>query len=388
MSEVVLLLQNTGCSQQVGDYIRGCITSTKYWPQSTCWILCQRLYYFYQIVAAVNKLKIMSEVVLFLPNTGRSQQVEYYVRGCIISTKYWPQSTSWILCQRLYYFYQILAAVNKLNIMSEAVLLLPNTGCNQQIGDYIRGCITSTKYCPQSTSWRLCQRLYYFYQILAAVNMLNIMSEVVLLLPNSGRSQQVEDYVRGCIIYTKYWPQSTSWILFQRLYYFYQIPAAVNKLKIMSEVVLLLPNTGRSQQVEDYVRGCITSSKYWSSSTSWRLCQRLYYFYQVLAAVTKLNIMSEVVLLLPNTGCSQQVEDYVRGCITSTKYWLQSISWRLCQRLYYFFQILIIFNKLKIMSEVVLFLQNTSRSQQVEYYVRGCITSTKYRLQSTSWRLY
>jgi hypothetical protein len=49
----------------------------------------------------------------------------------------------------------------------------------------------------------------------------------------------------------------------------------------MSEIVLLLPNTDRFQQVEDYV---------------------------------------EVVLLLPNTDRFQQVEDYVRGCTTSTKY--------------------------------------------------------------------
>ena len=54
-----------------------------------------------------------------------------------------------------------------------------------------------------------------------------------------------------------------------------------NKLKIMSEVVLLLPNTD---------------------------------------PFNKLKIMSEVVLLLPNTDLLQQVEDYVRGCSTSTKY--------------------------------------------------------------------
>jgi ribosomal protein L30/L7E len=55
---------------------------------------------------------------------------------------------------------------------------------------------------------------------------------------------------------------------------------AFNKLKIMSEVVLL-PNTDDClQQVEDYVE----------------------------------------VVLLPNTDdCLQQVEDYVRGCST-TKY--------------------------------------------------------------------
>jgi phage terminase large subunit-like protein len=125
----------------------------------------------------------------------------------------------------------------------------------------------------------------------------------------------------------------------------------------MSEVVLLLPNTDLLQQAEDYVRGCTTSTKYWPPLTSWRLCQRLYYFYQILTTFNRLKIMSEVVLLLPNTVCLQQAEDYVRGCTTSTKYCPSSTSWRLCQRLYYFYQILVVFNKLKIMSEVVLLLQ-------------------------------
>jgi hypothetical protein len=61
--------------------------------------------------------------------------------------------------------------------------------------------------------------------------------------------------------------------------------------------------------------------------------------------------MSEVVLLLPNTDHLQQVEYYGRGCSTSTKY-------------------LTAFNKLNIISEVVLL--STDRLQQVEYYVRGC----------------
>jgi 2-C-methyl-D-erythritol 4-phosphate cytidylyltransferase len=39
----------------------------------------------------------------------------------------------------------------------------------------------------------------------------------------------------------------------------YQILIAFNKLKIMSEVVLLVANTDRLQQVEDYVSGCTTS---------------------------------------------------------------------------------------------------------------------------------
>ena len=49
----------------------------------------------------------------------------------------------------------------------------------------------------------------------------------------------------------------------------------------MLEVVLLLPNTDRLQQLEDYVRGCTPST---------------------------------------NTDSLQQVEDYVRGCTTSMKY--------------------------------------------------------------------
>ena len=57
-----------------------------------------------------------------------------------------------------------------------------------------------------------------------------------------------------------------------------------NKLKIMSEVILLLPNT-------DY--------------------------YQILTAFNKLKM---IILLLPNTDRLQQIEDYVRGYTTSTKY--------------------------------------------------------------------
>jgi hypothetical protein len=35
-----------------------------------------------------------------------------------------------------------------------------------------------------------------------------------------------------------------------------------NKLKIISEGALLLPNTDRLQQVEEYIRVCPTSTKY------------------------------------------------------------------------------------------------------------------------------
>jgi hypothetical protein len=169
-------------------------------------------------------------------------------------------STRWWLCQRLYYFYQILTTFNKLKIMSEVVLLLPNTDHLQQGEDYVRGYSTSTKYLPPSTRWWLCQRLFYFYQILTVFNKVKIMSEVVLLLPNTDRLQQGEDYVRGCSTSTKYWPPSTRWWLCQRLFYFYQILTVFNKLK----------------SNEDNVRGCTTSTKYWPPSTFWRYVEGLW----------------------------------------------------------------------------------------------------------------
>jgi hypothetical protein len=162
ISEVALLLPNTDHRQQVEDYVRGCTTSSEYWPISTAWRLCQRLHYFYQILTAFNRLKNISEVALHLANTDRSQQVENYVRGCTTSIKYWPPSTSWRLCQRLPFFYRILTNLNKLKIMSEVALILANTDRPQQVEDYVRGCTTSANYGPPSTSWRLCQRLYYF----------------------------------------------------------------------------------------------------------------------------------------------------------------------------------------------------------------------------------
>ena len=61
--------------------------------------------------------------------------------------------------------------------------------------------------------------LYYFYHMLTDFNKLKIMSEIVLLLPNTDHLKQVKDY------------------------------------KIMSEIVLLLPNTDRLKQFDDYLRG-------------------------------------------------------------------------------------------------------------------------------------
>jgi hypothetical protein len=226
--------------------------------------------------------------------------------------------------------------------------------------------------------------MFYFYETLTSFNRLKIMSDVSLVLRNTDSLQQVEDYVICCSTSTKYWQPSTSWKLCQRLFDFYEILTTFKKLKIMSEVVLLLRNTDNLQQVEDHVRGCSTSTKYWQPSASWRLCQRMFYFYETLTSFNRLKIMSDVSLLLRNTDSFQQVEDYVRGCSTSTKYWQPSTSWRICQRLFYFYEILTTFNKLNIMSGVILLLRNTDNFQQVEYYVRGCFTSLKYWQPSTS----
>ena len=387
VSEVVLLLPDTDLLQHIEDCVRGCTTSTRYRPPPTHWRLCQRLYYFYQIQTSSNTLKIVSEVVLLLPDTDLLQHIEDCVRGCTTSTRYRPPPTHWRLCQRLYYFYQIQTSSNTLKIVSEVVLLLPDTDLLQHIEDCVRGCTTSTRYRPPPTHWRLCQRLYYFYQIQTSSNTLKIVSEVVLLLPDTDLLQHIEDCVRGCTTSTRYRPPPTHWRLCQRLYYFYQIQTSSNTLKIVSEVVLLLPDTDLLQHIEDCVRGCTTSTRYRPPPTHWRLCQRLYYFYQIQTSSNTLKIVSEVVLLLPDTDLLQHIEDCVRGCTTSTRYRPPPTHWRLCQRLYYFYQIQTASNTLKIVSEVVLLLPDTDRLQHIEDCVRGCTTSTRYRPPPTHWRL-
>ena len=132
---------------------------------------------------------------------------------------------------------------------------------------FVRACST-TKYWQFSTIWRLTQSLFYFYQILTALNNLQILSELVLLLPNTNRLQQYEDFVRACSTSTKYWPPSIIW-------------------RFLSDLVLLLPNTDSFELFEDFVRVCSTSTKYWPPSTIRRF-------------------LSELVLLLLNTDRLQQ----------------------------------------------------------------------------------
>ena len=143
-----------------------------------------------------------------------------------------------------------------------------------------------------------------------------------------------------------YWKHLRRWRLCQRLCYFYHIRKAHNKLKIMSDVVLLLQNTNSLQQIGDYGRDCSTSMQYWHPSTSWRLCEMLFYFYHIRTAFNKVEIRSKVVLLLWYTDRLQLVEEYVRCCSTFIIYGQPSTWRRLCQRLFYFLEILTAFNKL------------------------------------------
>jgi abortive infection bacteriophage resistance protein len=84
--------------------------------------------------------------------------------------------------------------------------------------------------------------MYYFNQILTALNTLKMMSEVVLLQPNSNALNTLT--------------------IISEVYDFNQILNALNTLKSMSEVVLLQPYSNRLEHLEDYVRGCITSTKF------------------------------------------------------------------------------------------------------------------------------
>jgi UDP-N-acetylmuramoylalanine-D-glutamate ligase len=123
-----------------------------------------------------------------------------------------------------------------------------------------------------------------------------------------------------------------------------------------SEFVLLLPNTDSFEQFADFVRGCSTT-KYWQLSsvfsrsrtssdknlqifescqylvgeeqalTKSSKCWKLSVFgrrtssdnYQILTVFNNLKMNSEFVLLLPNTDSFEQFADFVRGCST-TKY--------------------------------------------------------------------
>ena len=87
-------------------------------------------------------------------------------------------------------------------------------------------------------------------------------------------------------------------------------------LKIIQQVVLLLPDTCYLQQVEDYTTGCTTSTRYLLPSASWRLYKKLYYFYQILATFSKLKIMNMKINLQPiNHFFFKFTSIYLNSCI-------------------------------------------------------------------------
>jgi hypothetical protein len=228
----------------------------------------------------------------------------------------------------LFFFYQILTSVNNLNILSELVLLLPNIDSFQQFEDFVSACSTFTKYRQLSPIWncfvRTCSTSSKYWPL---STIWRFLSELVLLLLNTDHFQQFGDFC-------------------QNLFYFYQILTAFNNLEI-------------------FVRDC-SSTKYWQLSTIWRFCQSLFYFYQILIAFKNLK-------------------NFVKACSTSTKYWPLSTIWRFlselvlllpntdslqqfgdfCQRLF-FYQILTAFNNLKILSELIPLLPNTDSFQEFE----------------------
>ena len=139
--------------------------------------------------------------LLFLQTVLVEYGIEVIFIICSQITLFKTQSSIWWkMCTQKTISIHISSLYHKLNAVGEngLLLLLPNTDPLQQVENYVRCCTTSTKYWPPSTSWRLCQMLHYFYQILTAFNKLKIMSDVALLLPNTDRLQQVEDYVRCC----------------------------------------------------------------------------------------------------------------------------------------------------------------------------------------------
>jgi hypothetical protein len=291
LSEFVLLLLNTDSFEQFEDFVRAYSTSTKYWQLSTIWRFCQSLFYFYQILTDLKNMKI-------------------FVRACSTSTKYWPPATIWRFLSEL-----VLLLLNTdsyqqfWRFLSEFVLLLLNTDSFQQFEDFVRA-YSSIKYWQLSRIWRLCQSLFYFYQILTDFNNMKI-------------------FVRACSTSTKYWPPGTIWRFLSELVLLLLNTVPPSTIwRFLSELILLLLNTDHFQQFGD-------------------LWQNLFYFYQILTAFNNLEI-------------------FVRSC--STKYWQLSTMWRFCQS--FFYQIRTAFNNLKILSELVL-LRNTDSFGQFEDFCQS-----------------
>jgi hypothetical protein len=139
LSELVLLLPNTDCLQQLQMFSSDLVLplpNTDSFQQFEDFF--QILFYFYQIQTAFNNLKI---------------------------------------CQSLF-FYQILTAFNNLKIVPELVLPLPNTDSFQQF-------------------WRFLSEFVLLLLNTDSFNNLKILSELVLPLPNTDSFQQFEDFCQS-----------------------------------------------------------------------------------------------------------------------------------------------------------------------------------------------
>jgi hypothetical protein len=122
----------------------------------------------------------------------------------------------------------------------------------------------------------------------------------------------LKNFVRACSTSTKYWLPSTIW-------------------RFMSELVLLLLNTARLQQFEDFCQSLYylqKSSNWWrwsvfsrsrtSSDKNLQIIEGGQYLVEVEQALTKIfksiwRFLSEVVLLLLNTDRLQQFEDFCQS---------------------------------------------------------------------------
>jgi uncharacterized protein (DUF1499 family) len=157
--------------------------------------------------------------------------------------------------------------------------------------------------------------VFYFYLVLSSFNKLKTISEGVLLLPNTVTLEQVEDYIKYTLWYSLQLVKGGQYL------------EEVEHPLIQSSTCSRVTAFGRSRTPSDIVFNLLKGDSI--PLTSWGLYQRVFHFYQILSPLSKLKTISEGVLLLPNTVTLEQVEDYIRGCSTSTKYCPPLTSWRL-----------------------------------------------------------
>ena len=85
----------------------------------------------------------------------------------------------------------------------------------------------------------------------------------------------------------------------------------------MSQVVLLQPNSNRLKHHQDYVTDCNTSTNLFTGLNTLKILLEVVLL-QIITALNTVKIMSEVLLQLSSNRL-EHLDDYVIGCITSTK---------------------------------------------------------------------